>query len=488
VFFAAAIFLLCGRDGWADDGALTCGVPVTASLASGAHDEYELEGFGEGVVVVSVADVSRTTDLLNLSSDDHRTCYGALSLAPHERSVEVSDCVGHDSGTYALTANVVSDTADNCSSPMPCGEFPNARRLLVPGQVDAYSFTASGGDAIHFKAMDVRGALGRMRVRLFDPDGQPVNDEPSCSGKLDLTVAKTGKYTVLINGCGEPAAALYLLSFTAPSCPRGPDVTYLGVARADGNPQVADDYDEGGRAIYRRDFGAAFMLIIEARPGLSGSPVGDSAYDYSPADADLTPDLQVLVDRPLGDGNPQVCEPGPHYGGVPATPLLEYEPLSAVSAAINDFGCRIDNGAGFPSARGAPDACTSFSTGDFGFVERSSTLQFCMAVSQAWSLPEGATHIKARVRDIDGNVGAAREMIVQVGDSKPTPTVTPTACVGDCNGDAEVTIDELLTGVGIILAPPSVLTCASMDANQDGEVTIDEIIQAVGNALGGCAS
>ena len=55
-----------------------------------------------------------------------------------------------------------------------------------------------------------------------------------------------------------------------------------------------------------------------------------------------------------------------------------------------------------------------------------------------------------------------------------TVTATPVAaqCVGDCNGDEEVTINELLTGVNIALGNAPVESCPVFDANDDGEVTI----------------
>ncbi len=60
------------------------------------------------------------------------------------------------------------------------------------------------------------------------------------------------------------------------------------------------------------------------------------------------------------------------------------------------------------------------------------------------------------------------------------------SCIGDCNGDGEVTIDELLKGVNIALGTATMSICPPFDANGDGEVTIDEIIAAVNAALFGC--
>jgi Tol biopolymer transport system component len=79
----------------------------------------------------------------------------------------------------------------------------------------------------------------------------------------------------------------------------------------------------------------------------------------------------------------------------------------------------------------------------------------------------------------------------------PTPTPTPTPgerpCVGDCNGDGVVTIDDLIRMVAIALGLRSICgedggmgQCLAGDANCDCEITVDEIIRAVNNSLNGC--
>lgn len=65
--------------------------------------------------------------------------------------------------------------------------------------------------------------------------------------------------------------------------------------------------------------------------------------------------------------------------------------------------------------------------------------------------------------------------------------VRPTyACVGDCNLDNDVTVDELLTGVNIALGTARVDACSPLDANSDRAITIDEILLAVNAILTGC--
>lgn len=62
------------------------------------------------------------------------------------------------------------------------------------------------------------------------------------------------------------------------------------------------------------------------------------------------------------------------------------------------------------------------------------------------------------------------------------------ACAGDCNGDGQVTVDELLTLVNIALGSAAVTACDAGDTNHDGTIGIDEILAAVDNALNGCGS
>ena len=71
----------------------------------------------------------------------------------------------------------------------------------------------------------------------------------------------------------------------------------------------------------------------------------------------------------------------------------------------------------------------------------------------------------------------------------PLPSVTATpglGCAGDCNGDGAVTINELVTAVGLALDDRPPTGCPAIDVGGDGHVTIDELVRAVTNALGGC--
>ncbi len=68
------------------------------------------------------------------------------------------------------------------------------------------------------------------------------------------------------------------------------------------------------------------------------------------------------------------------------------------------------------------------------------------------------------------------------------PTASPSAagCVGDCNGNRVVTVNELISGVNIALGTAPVTACPAFDPDDDGAVGINALIAGVNNLLYGC--
>jgi hypothetical protein len=60
------------------------------------------------------------------------------------------------------------------------------------------------------------------------------------------------------------------------------------------------------------------------------------------------------------------------------------------------------------------------------------------------------------------------------------------ACVGDCNGDARVSIDELVRGVNISLEAAALELCPAIDNSLDGSASVNEVVLSVNRALRGC--
>jgi hypothetical protein len=68
----------------------------------------------------------------------------------------------------------------------------------------------------------------------------------------------------------------------------------------------------------------------------------------------------------------------------------------------------------------------------------------------------------------------------------PTPTQRPAPCLGDCDGDGRVTVDEVIVMVNIALGNSPVSVCPAGDIDGGGQITVDEIVTAVNLALDGC--
>jgi sugar lactone lactonase YvrE len=60
------------------------------------------------------------------------------------------------------------------------------------------------------------------------------------------------------------------------------------------------------------------------------------------------------------------------------------------------------------------------------------------------------------------------------------------ACVGDCDGNAEVGVDELMKGINIALDLEPMSICPEFDSTGDSRVGISDLLRAVKAALDGC--
>lgn len=61
-------------------------------------------------------------------------------------------------------------------------------------------------------------------------------------------------------------------------------------------------------------------------------------------------------------------------------------------------------------------------------------------------------------------------------------------CVGDCNEDGSVTVDEITTLANVALGKVDMHDCMRGDLNHDGRCTVDEVVAAVNSALRACGS
>jgi len=139
-------------------------------------------------------------------------------------------------------------------------------------------------------------------------------------------------------------------------------------------------------------------------------------FRSDPDDPAVLPDLQVQVDRPIGDGSPAVCDnTPPQLGGIPAIRPPSFAPLQTVADAINDLACRFVDGQGRTLGRPPDEACVRFPDGEFHFVTQDATVQFCWeAIPRPLPFPPGDTLLTARVRDRAGAVGPTASIVIRI--------------------------------------------------------------------------
>jgi hypothetical protein len=103
-------------------------------------------------------------------------------------------------------------------------------------------------------------------------------------------------------------------------------------------------------------------------------------------------------------------------------------------------------------------------------------------------IPQDGSMVNLSFGDLPGQETPTPTLSSTPVSETPTPTATPpaSACVGDCNHDDQVTIDELVVGINIALGLADLSACPEFDADGSGTVTVDELVQAVDNALNGC--
>ena len=192
---------------------LACGVALQRQLATGATDVYTFAPTTTGAAIVEVTDTSGTIGLLKLHASGpdgvSETCSGALQIAnPSGTTIEVSDCIGSDTGSYTVAVNVVSPSGDYCARQLDCGATADGIAFTTPGQVDSYQLTPEDGTMVTLTATDLSGSIGAVRLRAFDQQGVSLGGGDSCSGSLSFH-ASHNLYTILASPCDGPRKGTY---------------------------------------------------------------------------------------------------------------------------------------------------------------------------------------------------------------------------------------------------------------------------------------
>lgn len=226
------------------------------------------------------------------------------------------------------------------------------------------------------------------------------------------------------------AAAGSKTSAAGSNRPTGPVITWIGGARADGMVTNPLSVDKSGVPTYQASAGSGFILVVEAKPGISGIDVGRNIFLHSDSDPTMQPDLQIISNRDLGNGSKEVCDRRkPNPGGVPAVNPPVFAETQQVSDAMNDLGCR------FETFIESESGCTVDKLGNFAFASKETTAQFCTIVARSFAFPIGTTEIQVRLRDTAGNFGPVKKLRLY----RPDPAAVPKKKAAPASSDKGAT-------------------------------------------------
>jgi hypothetical protein len=221
------------------------------------------------------------------------------------------------------------------------------------------------------------------------------------------------------------------------------------------------------RVDYSRDGGESWRTLAR---DLTGSEL--------PVDAAFLPGSDQARVRVLAsDGvNTAFDESGPFT-------VARKDPLLAIGGvaegAIVEAGETLNFIADYadPDEEGIPDAAFVWRAARYGVLGFGPRLELL-----ASELPPGPQQLSVSVPGIEGAQVSARVSFLRA----PQADELQASCAGDCDGDGEVAVHELVTGVNIALETLPAEECPAADADGSGSVTIDELLTAVGDALRGC--
>jgi hypothetical protein len=198
-----------------------------------------------------------------------------------------------------------------------------------------------------------------------------------------------------------------------PTIPRpfGPEIRFFGIASAANEVRTPIGQTNDGVPIYDFPNNFGFIIVVEGRPGTSNRPLG-TCGTFGAGMCDRA-SLQIIANRPLGNGSTAVCDTtAPNIGGVPAVSSLLFDPSQATSNAINDWACRFD------VHNTTTTACTFDELGNFSFVSPpvAGMLQYCSVpvVGADIAFPAGLTRLKVQLADAAGNIGNQAQIAISI--------------------------------------------------------------------------
>jgi len=411
---------------------------------------------------------------LNIPGDDDGVENGSITATVFFQPSRQSGTGDEAPGAYLYE---LSDPAQGTSltSPRP---FTVSQDTTLPQGITGTVMAAAGGQPLAALVLVAPAGSNRVYSAVTDTHGQytiytnpgtytvqPLSIAPGyiASPTLDATMVPPGQF---VTQDFTLAAAGLTVSGTVSDSVTGAGLPGVGVSATSSTGVAADFTDRAGRYSFQVTNGDWRVFPDQASAERIGY-VGFTSHDVTTINSSVTIDFQFPKATAL------------IYGTV-----LDNQGSPVIGINMRRIERSAPQGHTFlPQGHTLPPS-GNYSIGVFG--------------GSWWVGPDedelndfGCAYPDVRVLVAPSDGQAVRQdFTLQCTPVAPTPTPTPSptppTCVGDCNGNRSVTVDELLTMVNIALGTTNVSQCAAGDANGDHQITIDEILTAVNNALNGC--
>ncbi len=440
----------------------------------------------------------------------HLTCLTALADMPEGRAARVPRLVSGASTAAFPSVGALLDFEDGNGSSVHglctgtligCRTFLTAAHCVCPDGVEDASTCLAHGPVDPSSFLVFLQHAGFFAITKIQIDPRFTFAERGDVAVVTLDDAPTGITPSMINAVARPAVgtSATLVGFGTTGGASidngikrtGKVTTAECVGDLPNDGQVCWQFKGAGASSCVGDSGGPLFANLGNDMVVAGSISGGESDDCSPPDSGFATDVFVShewISNAVGeDLSKRICSDLPTVETIgttvfartgkldPATSEARFEfatPPSTTTLRVALNGQIFDeegndNDFDLYVRPAAPPSRTDFLCDDEG----STPFGFCEVASPA----PGIWHVL--IAHVSGQ-GLFQLTATSFRDQ--------TSCAGDCDGDATVFVDELVSGVNAARGSSGVIACA-LDANQDGSVNLDELLAAQTRLLSGCS-
>jgi hypothetical protein len=219
--YAVGLCFATGRCGTPIECGQTISNAITSAAQSDAYTFYATNG--EAVVLTAITS-SGTLNADAFLYDPAGNYVGTSWVAGNKSyplsatglyTILVHDLMYASTGSYELNLRF---STGRCGTPIECGQ-PLTGTISTVAQNDAYTFSATAGEAVVLTVMTSSGKLGSF-ADLYDPSGNLIGNDFQSLVTNSIPLPATGTYTIMVHDLIDVSTGSYAVcvTFTTGRC------------------------------------------------------------------------------------------------------------------------------------------------------------------------------------------------------------------------------------------------------------------------------